>query len=395
MACKLLEAMGQKQKAEALLADRRAMEALALKPSDRVIEPFSGSFPNRDRPAKKAKKRSSNNIRVEAMENRQQAPRRDQTENAVKTWIIPYIDQPPEFWQEIRLRFFPFVQGVYLPLREIKVPTGRPPQQADFLNDFLRTSPLPFSLLVNPVILPEPADKVAPALIKKLKSLRDRYGLQNVTVADYTLARRIKEKLPEISLTASVLMGIDQPHQATLLNGICETLVPASRIMRNYQRLEAIRQAFNGKIRLIVNEACLPDCLFRTQHFYEMATFKGLPKSLCEELLIKEPWLRLTGAWVLPQHLHLFMDVVDELKLAGRVTLKDPKKYLNVLQAYVTGRPLSPDAIGGGPASVLTPVPISEEFYRKTLFCGQQCHACKVCREYFANVVSAGMPEGK
>ena len=329
------------------------------------------------------------------MGNRQQSSRNDQTKNAAKTWAIPYIDQPPDFWQEISVRFSPSVQEVYLPLRESKIPTGRPAQQTDFLNDFLRTTPLPFSLLVNPVILPKPADRLAPALIEQLKSLRDRYGLQNVTVTDFTLARRIKEKLPEFSLTASVLMDIARPHQAMLLNGVCETLVLASRIMRNYCAIVAIRQAFNGKIRLIVNECCLPDCLFRTQHFYEMATFKGLPKSLCEELLIKEPWLRLTGSWVLPQHLHLFMDIVDEFKLAGRVTLQDPQKYLNVLQAYVTGRSLTPDAIGGGPASVLTPVPISEEFYHKTLFCDKQCHSCKVCREYFAEVATAVMPEGK
>jgi uncharacterized protein len=47
MACKLLDALGEKQKAEALLADRRAMQALALNPSDRVLKRFLGSFANK------------------------------------------------------------------------------------------------------------------------------------------------------------------------------------------------------------------------------------------------------------------------------------------------------------------------------------------------------------
>jgi hypothetical protein len=310
----------------------------------------------------------------------------DTTEQTPTTnlWAIPFIDQPLSFWQEIKARFGVHIQEVYSPLLDGVLPSGRPVQKSDFLNDFLHHFPLPLAVLINPVILPEPADSLAPTLIEHLHRLRETVHLKSVTIADYRLALKIKEKLPEIPLTASVLMDIAQPHQAMLLNGVCDTLVPASRIMRDYKGLTAIRQAFHGKIRLMVNESCLPDCLFRTQHFTEMASSQKYPQSLCQDLLDLHPWMRLTGSWVLPQHLHFFANVVDEWKLAGRVTLQDPEKYLQVLEAYISGTALTPESIGGGPASVLGPVEISEEFYRATLFCDKHCHSCTVCQDYLA-----------
>jgi hypothetical protein len=303
-------------------------------------------------------------------------------------WTIPYIDQPRSFWQEINARFGPHIREVYVPLPDGEFPSGRPVQKTDFLHDFLRNSPLPLAVLLNPVALPGPVDKLAPAVIDRLRRLRDTTNLKSVTIADYTLALRIKEKLPDMPLTASVLMDIARQHQAALLNGVCDTLVPASRIMRDYSGLKAIRQAFHGKIRLMVNESCLPDCLCRTQHFTEMASVEKEPQSLCRELLERNPWMRLTGAWVLPQHLHFFAGVVDEMKLAGRVTLQNPEKYLQVLEAYISRIDLTPDRIGGGPASVLSPLSISGEFYGKTLHCGKQCHSCTECRAYYQNSVN-------
>ena len=202
--------------------------------------------------------------------------------------------------------------------------------------------------------------------------------------------------MPELPLTASVLMDVARPHQARQLAGICETLVPASRIMRNYAALQALRRAFPGILRLMVNEACLPDCLMRVQHFYEMGYAEEMPLSMCEPLLDKHPWMRLTGAWALPQHLHFFDGMTRAFKLAGRATLQDPDHYLNVLDAYINRRALTPEAIGGGPASPVAPIHISDAYYRTTLHCDKNCHSCSICREYYEqSTLGAGQRERK
>jgi sulfatase maturation enzyme AslB (radical SAM superfamily)/collagenase-like PrtC family protease len=312
------------------------------------------------------------------------APPRDRCDETLCSvkWTIPYIDQPMSFWRKLDDQYAQAIEEVYFPIQEIS-PSGRPPQPDRYLKKFLQTASFSRAVLINPIVLSKPVEQCAPAIIKALSRLSDDFGITRVTVSSFALAHKIRKALPEFTITASVLMDVAHPRQASLLNGICDCLVPASRILRDLASLRKLRSAFSGKIRLLVNEGCLPDCLFRVQHFYEMATHRHNPCSLCEELLQTKPWLRLTGAWVLPQHLHLFRDIADDMKIAGRVTLKNPDEYLRVLYAYIHGVEMGPDAIGGGPASMTERVTISEVFYAQTLECSRRCDVCTLCKDYF------------
>ncbi len=297
-------------------------------------------------------------------------------------WAIPYVDQPIDFWEDLADRFGPHVAEVYFPWPEILIGSGRPPLPRDHVTRFLRDSPFQRALLLNPIVLPEPIETLAPRLVSAVRKLDDQFGLASVTVSDLLLGRALHAALPHLSITASVLTDIQQPYQLLALDGICDTLVVASRTVRDLPALRALRQAYSGRLRLIVNEGCLPGCPYRTQHFYEMARGFSLPRSLCQSLLDQHPWLRLTGAWVLPQHLHLYDGLYDDLKLAGRVTLGDPEKYRRVLGAYIRREPLLPHEIGGGPAAPLEPLEIPESFFAHTLTCGKRCDRCDICRSY-------------
>lgn len=309
-------------------------------------------------------------------------------------WAIPYIDQPLSFWRSVEARFAPHVREVYLPLPGDVVGSGRPPQPQRYVTEFLRHCRLPKAVLVNPITLPRPVDEIAPEVITALGRLRDEFGVQGVTVADLGLARRLRDAMPDLQLTASVLMEVSEPLQALAVADVCDTLVPASRVVRDLPALQALRAAFPGRIRLLVNEACLPGCPFRVQHFDEMARAIPNPKSLCSELLGERPWLRLIGSWVVPQYLHLYAGVYDELKLAGRVTLADPETYHRVLDHYVARQPLLPCEIGGGPSSMLEPIDVPEELFAYTLTCGRRCHTCTRCPDYYGAAVASAAAQG-
>jgi hypothetical protein len=133
----------------------------------------------------------------------------------------------------------------------------------------------------------------------------------------------------------------------------------------------------------MVNEACLPRCPFRTQHFYEMAYSDSIPKSLCDQTLDERPWLRLTGAWILPRHLKYYEGLYDTLKLAGRVTLQDSDRYLTVLEAYLSRGEILPTDVGGGPASPLEAFDVSDEWFELALQCDKRCDACPVCSDAY------------
>jgi len=298
-------------------------------------------------------------------------------------WVIPYIDQDLSFWQEIARQHGEQIHSVYLPMPGSLVASGRAPQPDQKVGDFLRQAPLKKTVLINPILLNHPAEEMAPALIQALRQLRDDFGVEHVTLANLTLAKIIRKAIPEMKIAASCLMGISSPAQVLMAQDAIDTLIPDTRLLRDLRALERLRKAFKGEIRLIINEACLPGCLYRVQHFYEMAYSKYYPQSLCRSLLTEQPWLRLTGAWVLPQHLKFFEGLYDSLKLSGRVTLKDPERYRQVLGAYINRQPLSPCDIGGGPASVLEGLEISEAWFEQTLRCNKQCTDCVICQEYY------------
>jgi hypothetical protein len=275
------------------------------------------------------------------------------------------------------------ITEVYFPLDPGLIASGEPPQPSNHMDSFLRCPTLPRAALLNPITLSKPVEVVAPAVIETLRRLIGDYGLASATLANLTLAERIRQALPELPLTVSCLMQITKPNQVEMLGDTFANLVPCNSVMRDIRALSILKQAFPGRLRLLVNEGCLPGCPFRVQHFHEMCANRHYPASLCSGLLTAKPWMRLTGGWVLPQHLHLFDGVYDDLKLGGRVTLSDPERYRRVFHAYVHRVPLNPTEIGCGPGTVMHPVEITEEYYAKTLTCSRNCHRCTICRDYY------------
>lgn len=309
------------------------------------------------------------------------------TQSAPELWALPYIDQPLSFWEDLADRYGEHILDIFFPLSPTLIGSGRPPLPDRHLETFVSKAPVPKAALLNAVTLPGPVRESARPVIEELRKLQGEVGLENATIANLRLAEEIRQALPDLKLTASVLMEINHPNQALMLNGFFDVLVPGSRAMRHLPSLRALKKAFQGKLRLLVNESCLGGCPYRQQHFHEMCSGVPEPESLCNGLLDREPWMRLTGAWVVPQYLHYFENAYDELKLAGRVTLQDPDRFLHVFSSYLNRTPLLPCDIGGGPSSVLEPIEMPEDLYAFTLQCGQRCHECRRCEEYYIDAI--------
>lgn len=301
-----------------------------------------------------------------------------------KSFIIPYIDQDEKFWQTLSSLYGEQIKEVYFPIIDDEIPTGRPRQPDNFLKSFLESKILPVSVLINPIILTRPVEHYTDRILRKLDYYTEKYRLTGITLTNLTLARRIKETYPDLKLIASTLMEISGEQQINLLDGTFDVIVPSAKAIRELRILRSMRKSFQGTIRLMVNEACIPSCVFRNQHFFEMSNPDIThPDSLCSELLAQKPWLRLTGGWILPQHLFLYKGLFDEIKLSGRITLQHPADFIRVLDRYVNEKELQPHEIGGGPASVNIPMRIETAFYKYTLNCLKNCATCKVCHDYW------------
>ena len=300
-----------------------------------------------------------------------------------KLWTIPYIDEPIQFWHKLKEDYSICIDEVYLPLPGGDTPSGRPEQSSRFVRDFLRDSPFPVSFLINPIVFDKPLEDISGEITDKLMEMCDQYNVRSVTLSNLMLAQYIKRRIPELKLHASVLMDIFTPAQIVYINEVFDVLVPSSRIIRDLKALRVLKNSFNGEVKLIVNEGCLPHCVLRNQHFYEMGCKTHYPKSLCKDKIKEKPWLGLTGSWMLPQHLHLYEDVFDKLKLSGRVTLQNPGYYNEVLKSYIFRNPRRPHKIGAGPVCRNLNFHIEDDFFETLLNCKKDCHRCYVCEEYY------------
>jgi len=304
--------------------------------------------------------------------------------SARNLFIIPYVDQDEIFWQKLTNLYSEQIKEVYLPIIDDFIRSGRPKQPATHLTGFLESGILPVSVLINPIVLARPLEELTNRILRTLESYLKNYNLAGVTLSNLSLASIIKKEFPSLKLTASTLMEIYNKQQLAYLNDVFDSIVPSTRIIRDISALRDFRENYKGKIRLMVNESCLTSCVLRTQHFYEMSNPDiDFPQSLCKDMLGQKPWLRLTGGWILPQHLILFNGLFDEIKLSGRVALQQPDLYFKVFDSYVHGKKLLPNEIGGGPASVNLPVDIGIDFYKYTLECKKNCETCSVCADYW------------
>ena len=111
-------------------------------------------------------------------------------------WAIPYVDQDLAFWEEIADRFGARIKEVYFPMPGGRIASGRSPQPSCHLDVFLRHAPLPKAVLLNPIVLSHPVERVAPHALDALRQLRDDFGVKSVTVANPTLAQLIRAALP-------------------------------------------------------------------------------------------------------------------------------------------------------------------------------------------------------
>lgn len=304
-------------------------------------------------------------------------------------WDIPYVDQDLSFWQEIAAQFGPSIKEVYFPMPGDITATGRGKQPNRFTLEFLRLAPLAKAVLINPIILPHPVEVMAPALLEALRRLQGDFGIASVTVADLGLARRIRQALPDYRITLSTLARVTTPAQVVMVRDCVDAITPDTAIIHDLPALRRLRSAYAGELRLLVNESCLPGCPYRTQHFYEMGYCNEFPRSLCNELLADQPWLRMTGAWIPPQFLGYYDGLYDTLKLAGRVVLQEPARYFRVLGAYIRREKLLPVELGGGPASILLPIDIPASVFETIINCDKRCDLCRVCRDFYDQASAA------
>jgi len=175
-------------------------------------------------------------------------------------------------------------------------------------------------------------------------------GVDGLTITNPLLCMKMKSWFPELKVSSSVnnhLDSVERIQQAIDYLGI-DRLMLDNRYTRSFAFISEVHKAFpDHPIIVLVNEACLPECVLQAYHQEHTANASrcnnddydapDLCRILCTQRKLQQPVYTLKAPWVRPEDLHhVFAAGATLIKLAGRTEFSEWMVKLG--RAYAFGR---------------------------------------------------------
>ena len=202
-----------------------------------------------------------------------------------------------------------------------------------------------------------------------------------VTLTDLNLATLVRKHLPELQISASTTALINSAVKATLWRELCgvDDICPDRDVNKRPAVLRAIRRAApEARIRLLVNDHCLPDCALRMQCMNSIAhnspTWAENFLRWCLTVKHDQPWVIYSNSMLVPANLGFYESrgLVDLVKIQGRQASAD---YIVALVEHYLG-----DARTYDPFDVATEGVLEEPegVFETVSRCARNCHECNI-----------------
>lgn len=305
---------------------------------------------------------------------------------------VPF-NQDPELIDEI-LQFKEHIHDVYLPCRPDIMGSGRwwqggDPEGYDRLVEGiiekLHKNDIQVNMLFNS-ICPELEGKTGKQ-IDYIEGMHEK-GVDYVTVCSLLLAKRIRQEVPKLKISASTNAFINTVKKALSWREVCKVddICIDRDINLRPLLIEKIKRTGRGaSIRMLVNEGCLPDCAYRVPCMtYISHSDKEMQRDpfikQCFEVREEDLWQEYSSSSIVPGVLKHYKGLVDHIKLQGRsykteIIMMMLDHYINNTESYHT----DPDKTFEKP----------EEVFQMVSKCNRDCDACDWCKVYLKdNVLS-------
>jgi collagenase-like PrtC family protease len=174
-------------------------------------------------------------------------------------------------------------------------------------------------------------------------------GVDGFTVSHPLLCLKLKSWFPGVMVSSSVNNHLDSVERVSqwLQYTSVDRIMLDNRFSRNFRLIKRIHARFpKHPIIVLVNEACLPDCVLQPYHQEHTANASrcgdnydapDLCRILCTQMKLKNPVYTLKAPWVRPEDLHYLSEAgASVIKLAGRT--ERTEWILRLAEAYASGR---------------------------------------------------------
>ncbi len=227
-------------------------------------------------------------------------------------------------------------------------------------------------------------------------------GVDTVTVAEPYLVEMLTKEFPDIKVVLSVIAHVDSPERARFFEELgVDAITLDSNINRSFDILEAIKEAVDCELRLLVNEACLYKCPFRYSHFnlFSHMTALGNKPNIfsdyyyekCISYRVRHPELVIKSPWIRPEDLEVYENIgIDCFKMSGRANTI--QWVTDCMKAY------SNRSYDGNLMDLLDcPSELRDMFYipnkeldgtiKQWMNCKKFCHRCGFCKATAERVI--------
>lgn len=213
-----------------------------------------------------------------------------------------------------------------------------------------------------------------------------QHGLQCVTVSNPLLARAIHQEFvgKPLEISVSVNSCIGSVQKAVYWEEIGATSFTLDcDFNKDLTLLANLKKHCQMKIKVIVNQTCIPDCFVRTTHNLlvshagEREGVSNIDRDcfrICMTMNHKKPWLVYSSPLIPPYALTKYDPFVDTYKISGRN--RPTQEILNIVGAYAQ---LPEYREYTQYYNAMIPQDILERIFT----CSRVCRACNYCQDQY------------
>jgi collagenase-like PrtC family protease len=189
--------------------------------------------------------------------------------------------------------------------------------------------------LNSPCHIPDKND--TPAWKKLISYIKDveSAGVDGVIISHPFLMEMVKEQT-DMNLIVSTICDVKNGRSALYYENMGgDVVVPSMNVNWDFKALTDIQSACRKmKLRIMVNQYCLPDCPWQKFHYNHLA-HGGMDEDYfthCVPVYLKNPALFLMNSAIRPEDIPLFTDFTKDFKISSRIC---PVEYtVKMIQAY-------------------------------------------------------------
>ncbi len=184
--------------------------------------------------------------------------------------------------------------------------------------------------------------------LAKLLDWLSEICVDSITVSNLFFLRVIKSRYPRFKVRISAHRETDNARKARFWeeNGADCIVISETSTHREFERLQAIRDAVSVDLSLIVNNWCRQDCAIASNHAVGLSNASRSSKQhfpldycsvYCNAFRLDEPVNYVRANWIRPEDLHLYQAMgYSNFKIVERNT---PTDLLELrVRAYAQGR---------------------------------------------------------